>query len=250
MKLVLDYQFRNDFEKVNQIELNRVYAFVSVTVPEQELVEVAGYLGVDLNTTGHSVVVGDPATGKVLKMGKSCEHVHKKYKNMRNDLQKKGKFGRLKKIKKRESRIVRDKNHKMSRKIVNTAKELNCGIKLEALDGIRKTAKSSRHSRYGLNSWSFYQLQHMIEYKAKLLGIPVERIAPQYTSQECSRCGLLGNRNGKTFQCPHCNHVENADVNASFNIALRPPLMESVSQFIVDRDAVEGTTDSPKEAMA
>jgi putative transposase len=250
LKLELNYQFKDNFEKINQIELDREYAFVSVTIPEQELVKVTGYLGVDLNTTGHNVVVGDPVTGKVLRMGKSCEHVHTKYKNMRKDLQKKGKFGRLKKIKGRESRIIRDKNHKMSRKIVDMAKELNRGIKLEALDGIRQTAKSSRYSRYGLNSWSFYQLQQMIEYKAKLLGIPVERIDPQYTSQECSRCGLLGNRNGKIFQCPHCNHVENADVNASFNIALRPPLAEGASQSTVDRDAVEGTTDSPKEAMA
>ncbi|MEM3289768.1 MAG: zinc ribbon domain-containing protein [Conexivisphaerales archaeon] len=118
------------------------------------------------------------------------------------------------------------------------------GIKLEYLQGIRN-AKSSRNFRYPLNSWSFYQLEQMIEYKARLLGIPV--VDPYHTSQECSRCGQIGNRSGKSFKC-QCGHVDHADANASFNIALRPPLMGSVGQLHVDRDACKGSTDTPKEA--
>ena len=119
------------------------------------------------------------------------------------------------------SHIIRDLNHKISRKVVNYAVENNAGIVIEDLSGIRKNRKQAKSFRYSLHSWSFYQLQSFLEYKAKLLGIPIVKIDPRYTSQQCSRCGLLGDRNKKLFKCPACGHVEDADVNASFVIGLR-----------------------------
>ncbi|MBN1134828.1 MAG: hypothetical protein JXA38_07990 [Methanosarcinaceae archaeon] len=79
-----------------------------------------------------------------MKLGKHAQHTHNKYKNMRKLLQKQGKYKKVKQIKNRESRIVRDLNHKISRKIVYTANENNCGIKLEKLKGIRNNKKHSR----------------------------------------------------------------------------------------------------------
>ena len=245
LKLKLKYQFRNDFEKVNQIEIDKEYAFISVSLPEPEEYETEVYIGVDLNTTGHCAVVGNPKTGKVLKMGKMAYQIHKKYKSIRRYLQKKGKYRKVKQIRNREQRIVSDMNHKISRKIVDMARENQSGLKMEDLKGIRN-AKSTKSFRYSLNSWSFYQLRQMIEYKAKLLGVHIVYVDPQYTSQECSRCGLIGNRNGKVFKCPHCGHVDHADVNAAFNIALR----QGIGQSVADRDVTEGNTDIPKEATS
>lgn len=246
LKLSLPYRFP-EFEKVNQIEVDNEYAYISASVPEKEIIEPKHYIGVDLNATGHAAVVGNPQTGKIWKLGKQCEHVHEKYKNIRRSLQKQGKYGMVKRIKDRESRIVRDLNHKMSRKIVEIAKNNGCGIKLEDLEGIRKTKKQAKSFRYSLNSWSFYQLRTFVEYKAKLHGIAVAYIEPAYTSKACSRCGHIGDRNGKAFKCPTCGYVENADVNASFNIALRPV---GVSQSDVERDMSEGSTGALQEATA
>ncbi|MHC1631785.1 MAG: transposase family protein [Methanotrichaceae archaeon] len=50
----------------------------------------------------------------------------------------------------------------------------------------------------------------------------------------------------KTFVCSNCGHVDHADSNAGFNIAMRP----CIDRSIVDRDAIEGTTDGPKGALA
>jgi len=247
LKLSLTYQFPG-FTKVNQMELDESYAYISVTAAEKAETPSTGYIGVDLNTTGHAAVAADPETGKVWKLGKQAHHVHNKYRNLRRQLQKQGKYGMVKKLKDRESRIVRDMNHKISRKIVETAADSKAGVKMERLDKVRENRKHARSFNYALNSWSYRQLQTMIQYKAKLRGVEVVRVEPAYTSQRCSRCGLLGYRNGKRFKCPSCGHVEDADANASFNIALAPPSMAGVPRSSVDRDALEGSTDTPHTA--
>ena len=53
---------------------------------------------------------------------------------------------------------------------------------------------------------------------------------------------------GKSFKCLTCGHVDHADVNESFNIALRPPLVESIGQLHVDRDVCKGSTDTTRGA--
>jgi len=229
LKLSLSYQFP-DFQKVNQIEIDKEYAYVSCTVLEQPEMIPQTFIGVDRNTTGHVAVTANPDTGKIEKFGKSALHVHQKYSAIRKRLQKRGKFRELKRVKDRESRIVKDLNHKISRKIVDMAKVQHAALVFEDLSGIRKTRKQHRSFKYALHSWSFYQLQTFVEYKAKLLGVPVLYVDPAYTSQDCSRCGTRGQRNGKDFKCPTCGHVDHADVNAAFNIALRQKAMVDCMQ--------------------
>jgi putative transposase len=248
LKLTLPYSFRNDFEKVNQIEVDEQYAHVSVTIPEKPVIQPQTWLGVDRNATGHIAVVANPQTGKVWKLGKKAYHTHKKYKEIRRKLQKERKYRLLNRLKNRESRIIRDLNHKVSREIVEIAKKDNAGIKLEELGGMRNNKKHTKSFNYGLNSWSFYQLEKFIEYKAKLEGIPLTYVEPKNTSKECSRCGSIGIREGKSFKCPHCGHVDHADANASFNIALRLPSVGVIGQLHVDRDACKGRTDTPRGA--
>ena len=240
LNLVLDKQY----QKINQIELNKEYAFVSVTVSESPVIEPVQWLGVDLNATGHCAVIANETTGKVLKLGKKANHVHTKYKNNRRKLQKQRRYKQVKKIKNREARIVRDLNHKISRRIVDEAVKNKAGIVLEDLKGIRKTKRQKKSFKYSLHSWSFFQLKTFLEYKAKLLGIPVAKIDPRYTSQQCSRCGLLGERTGKKFKCS-CGNVEHADVNAAFTIAGRHTGM--IHLPVVEKPS-SGTLISAKEA--
>jgi len=244
--LKMEIDFKKDIEKVNQIELDQEFAYISCSVKEGEKVECESWMGVDLNTTGHCCVASNPKSGKVFKLGKLANHIHKKYKNIRRKLQKKRRFKSVKALRNKESRIVRDLNHKISNKLVKEAKEQKSGIVLEELKGIRKTAKTNKKTRYALNSWSFYQLKMFIEYKAKLHGIPVAKIDPKYTSKQCSKCGLLGERKGKLFKCT-CGHVENADVNASFVISLRH---QGILQSPIDRDIGEGRLARPARIVA
>lgn len=75
-------------------------------------------------------------------------------------------------------------------------------------------------------------MQNKITYKANENGIEVIKINPKYTSKRCSVCGNIhmDNRNCKEnqadFTCKICGHHENADINASKNIAI--PLVDKI----------------------
>ena len=272
LKLKFSYQFPNIFEKINQIEIGPIYIYISVTIKDAPIIETDRFIGIDLNATGHCAVVATPEN-KVFMLGKSAQHKHLKYLNYRKKYQRRGAFKKLSKSKHRESNIVKDLNHKISKKIVQIAFENKCNIKLEDLNGIRSTAKSTKSFRYTLNSWSFYSIVQMIMHKAKKYGVKVLFIEPTYTSQDCSICGTRGERHGKHFKCPLCGHTTHADVNAAFNIrdrALQVVDGETKSELLgniptdcdlkstvlephrsaQEKDCDEGCTDAPGVAMS
>lgn len=247
LDLNVPFNFPREIVKINQVEVGKNWVYVSVTIQEPKVYETKDWVGVDRNATHHCAVMGDPQINQAYKLGKKAQHIHKKYASMRKNFQKKGKYGIVKKLKNRESRIERDLNHKVSRKIVDYAKNNNCGIALEYLKGIRKIKKQAKSFKYFLNSWSHHQLGTFIEYKAKLLGVPVDYIDPAYTSQQCCICGCIGIRKGKVFTCINCGKVEDADVNASFVIALRHKGILQMPGVVINTFGM-GNTDIPQLA--
>lgn len=243
LKLGIPIGFRKDFTKINQIEFDSESAFVSVTIPEPPVKTFSNWIGVDRNATGHLAVASDPKSGKVFKLGKRAQHIRNQYRAIRKRLQEAGKYRKVKAMRDRESRIIKDINHKVSKKILDITEGTDSGVKLEKLGEIRKNRRHTRSFSGTLHSWSFYQLQSFLQYKARLRGIPIVFVEPRNTSKECSRCGSEGARIGKHFAC-QCGHVDHADANAGFNIAMRP----SICQSIADRDAKEGNTDIPRGA--
>ena len=248
LKLSLDIYFPKNFSKINQIEIGKEFAYISVSYPDVIPIQSINTIGVDRNTTHHIIVASCLETGKVLKLGSSCNHIHQKYKAMRKNLQKAGKYGKVKSIKQRESNIIKNINHQTTTALIKFAKENEAVIVLEDLKDIRQTAKQRKKQRYSLHSWSFYQQQMFIEYKAKKLGVTVQYVAPQYTSQRCSRCGHIeqANRNKNLFQCKKCGIVEDSGANAGFNIGYL--FRQGIPQFNIDSDMLKGNTDTPKEA--
>ena len=121
-----------------------------------------------------------------------------------------------------ENRICKEQNFKTANKIVEFAEKYNALIVLEDLTNIRKNITNDHTlNNYEKNSWSYYQLKQCIKHKADLKGVFYQEVNPKNTSQICSICGEKGQRLSQNkFVCDN-HHLQNADYNASVNIAKR-----------------------------
>ncbi len=118
----------------------------------------------------------------------------------------------------KEQRIMKDTDHKLSREIVNTAKAHDVSvIKLERLQNIRSTTRTSRKNNHNLHTWSFYRLATFVEYKAKLAGIKVEYVDPVYTSQICPISGRIQHVKDRNYIC-RCGYQTHRDLLGAINI--------------------------------
>jgi len=140
---------------------------------------------------------------------------------------------------KKEKNRVHQLLHNVSKKIVSQ----NQGIILEDIKGIRKlyrkgNGQGNKH-RGKMNTWSFYELQRQIEYKAKWNGLPIQYVKAHGTSSKCSKCGVkLISEENRMMKCIKCNITIDRDINASKNILARgvrftpnAPQVEAMKQF-------------------
>jgi len=125
----------------------------------------------------------------------------------------------IKRIGSRERRKVDDILHKISREIVDRAKEMGAAIVVGYPKGIRKKNGGKTLNRI-VNRMPYYKLIRYIEYKAQWDGVPFIKIDEAYTSITCHRCGSKGKRPTQgLFRCKSCGLEYNADLNGAINIA-------------------------------
>ncbi len=93
--------------------------------------------------------------------------------------------------------------------------EINHGKMVKQKSGLNRTI---------LNA-SFYQFVSMIQYKTTMLNDKLfVKVNPQYTSQECSKCGNINKNNRPKqdkFKCISCGFETNPDIQASRTILKR-----------------------------
>ncbi|WP_339808920.1 transposase [Paenibacillus sp. FSL R7-0337] len=179
-------------------------------------------MGIDLGLKVPAVVVTSSGKTKFCGNGRQNKFVRRKYHSYRRKLGKLKKLSAIRKQNDKESRFMKDQNHKISRQIVNMAiQEKVSVIKLEKLTDIRKTTRTSRKNAKNLHHWSFYQLQMFIGYKAALAGIQVVEVNPAYTSQTCPSCGERNKAKDRTYLCG-CGYTAHRDRVGAINIMRQP----------------------------
>ena len=175
-------------------------------------------MGVDLGIKCPAVSYCTDGSVKFYGNGRKNKYMRRHYANLRKWFQKAKKPTVAKRIKNKEQRIMKDIDHKISREIVNTAKKHKAKvIKLERLENIRSTTRTSRKNNPSLHTWSFYRLVQYIEYKAKLVGIEVEYVDPAYTSQKCPQCGNIHHAKDRKYICK-CGYHTHRDLLGAINI--------------------------------
>jgi len=198
------------------------YAQVSIKIPEQEEVNSENIMGIDLGLKVPAVAVTSTGKTKFFGNGRQIKYIRRKYQSRRKKLGKLKKLSAIKKLGDKESRWMKDQNHKISRQIINFAIKENVSvIKLETLANIRKTTRTSRKNARNLHNWSFYQLQQLIKYKANMVGIKVIEVNPAYTSQTCPNCGTKNKANDRKYECL-CGFKTHRDRVGAINIMRQP----------------------------
>lgn len=197
------------------------------------LVESDQIMGVDLGIKVPAVSYTQGVGARFFGNGRYQRYMRRRFYSQRRKLQKAKKTRAVKSRQNKESRWMRDINHKLSRQIVNHAHSAGVGtIRVEHLAGIRKGttstsrgAKARKNNRMR-NTWSFYQLTSFITYKAALLGIKVEQVDPAYTSQECPACSARYKARDRTYVCRDCGWMGHRDVVGAINISRRAGLSD------------------------
>ncbi len=196
-------------------------ACLTVELPDIPVEEPTTFLGVDRGIKRIAVCSNNTfyPTNHILA-------VKWRYQQLRKKLQSKGTRSakrKLKVISGRERRFMTDENRKLAKWICNMP--YNC-IVLENLRQLKqhskKRKKVSKALRKKFGNWAYYQLEQFIIQRAETVGKTVFFVNPRYTSQRCSQCGYIAQKNRSSrsdFLCIECFFSLNADLNAARNLS-------------------------------
>ena len=197
---------------------------VTYDVKESDISDICNVVGID---RGINFVVAtyDSKHKSGFVSGKAIKQKRANYSRLRKELQMRhtpSSRRRLKAIGQRENRWMQDINHQVS-KALATGNPKHTLFVLEDLTGIRNvTERVKTKDRYVSVSWSFYDLEQKLIYKAKQNQSSVIKVDPRYTSQCCPACGHTekSNRNKKIhlFTCKNCGYTSNDDRIGAMNL--------------------------------
>lgn len=130
---------------------------------------------------------------------------------------------RIRELGHKENRYITWINHTLTKALIDHYGSHTLFV-MENLTGIKENtlANVQKNRRYLQVSWSYYQFQQMLEYKAKQVGSKVVYVNAYKTSQRCPKCGRINKSNRKhgihEYQCDRCGYRSNDDRIGAMNI--------------------------------
>ena len=197
---------------------------VTYDIEESNLSDICNVVGIDRGIN-FIVATYDSKHRSGFVSGKVIKQKRAHYSKLRKELQMRqtpSARRRLLAIGQRENRWMQDVNHQVSKALVESNPKHTLFV-LENLSGVRNATERVRtKDRYVSVSWSFYDLEQKLIYKAKQNQSTVIKVDPRYTSQCCPVCGHIekANRNKKMhlFTCKNCGYKSNDDRIGAMNL--------------------------------
>src|SRR5699024_359902 len=132
---------------------NKWIAQIAVTISTNEKTGKK-IMGVDLGLKVPAVAVTDDEKVRFFGNGRQNKFKKRRCRSKHQSLGKKKKVIAIRNSKDKEQRWMKDQDHKVSRAIMDFAKENNVSvIRLEKLANIRQTARTSRKNEKNLHTW-------------------------------------------------------------------------------------------------
>ena len=205
------------------------YLHISATkeIPDFQRDQVTSVVGIDRGLRFLETIY-DSRQSTSFVNGREILNKRKKFDSVRAQLQSKGTKSAkrvLKRISGRENRWMSDINHQLSTALVDKYGPGTLFV-LEDLADVSADERNfhSSEQTHDLRNWAFYDLETKLTYKAHENGCEVLKVAADYTSQRCPRCGRIHkeNRDHKmhAYHCDKCGFQTNDDRIGAMNIWL------------------------------
>lgn len=157
--------------------------------------------------------------------GKQVAYKRRKYAYLRQQLQQAGTKSakrHLKKLSQRENRWMSDVNHCLSKTLADHYGKDSLFVLEDLQDVSFERQWASRDATRELHSWSFYDLQNKLTYKAHQRQAEVLTVSAAYTSQRCPKCGQITkdarDHHYHEYHCPYCGFRTNDDRIGAMNL--------------------------------
>ena len=231
--LISDYQRKFLGCKLGALRIvkkgDKLYAEFSVEVPEKALRISGQIMGIDLGLKNPAVVVTEKGEVLFVGNGRLIKFMRRRFALERVELGNAKQLNVMRRNRDKEARWMKDLDHKISRLIIDFAKRHNVSvIRMECLENIRNTARTSRKNAKNLHRWSFHRLMMYIKYKAKLEGIKLELVDPRYTTKRCPSCGKINYPKDRQYRCI-CGFRSHRDIVGARNI-INATVVDGVSR--------------------
>lgn len=197
---------------------------ISKTVQDFDLNQVKHIIGIDRGLRFLATIYDEAGKTTFFDGQKILKKRHQ-FQQLRKELQKRGTKSAKRKLKAlsgRENRWMNDVNHQISKTLVQKYGAQTLFV-IEDLTNISFN-RTNLHGQIASDnrSWSFYDLEKKLEYKAHHNQSFMIKVKAAYTSQRCIKCGDIDktNRNHKlhVYKCKKCQYSSNDDRMGAMNI--------------------------------